>query len=187
MRIDNPTFGPNQSAAIPSASFAATASLLLGSVVSASFATSASRATTASFATSASFAPTRITYAETQIAQQLNIGFTSTQIASVSIPSAGVYRITTIIRADVTVGGIPNIWLTDNSNTEIANSRLLPIFSNDPTLQSNLQVTATMVNFVTYAAAGTLRVYAACYNNSTFGVVSDGDGVSKVIWERISN
>jgi hypothetical protein len=61
MRIDNPTFGPTGTSAIESASFAATSSLLLGSVVSASIAISSSFATSASLArtsTSASFAST---------------------------------------------------------------------------------------------------------------------------------
>jgi hypothetical protein len=168
-----------------SSSYALTASFAVSSSYSLSSnqAVSSSYSETASFAVSSSFAPTNITYELQTLDSVSNIGGTLTDVATFTLPVPGVYKIFFTIRCIASSNiSEPKFYLRRSDNTEIAQSMLMPSYG-----LANLQAYGSQISIVTTTVNNQgMKLTAICGNTGTMNLASDGNGFSKIMWEKIA-
>jgi hypothetical protein len=136
-------------------------------------------------ASSALSAPTNITYGVINVPQNLSVaaggdGFTN--LVDIPLPSAGTYKITYIARVSVNSSATLAVLLLRNgSNAQVGGSEATPIFN-----LAGVQVMSTMTTYVTISSAETYKFSAWIQAGAgTLQIINDGNGRSKVIWEKI--
>jgi hypothetical protein len=164
-----------------SGSFTAPSDTLLQAT--ASNAVSASYSDTSSFAASSSFAPTNIRYGVQVLPTINNIGGTIQDVDTFTLPVPGVYKITYIIRTlQSSVSSEPKIYLRFANNTEVPQSMLMPSYG-----IANVQAYGSQMVVVTTTVANQgMKVTAICGSTGTMNLLSDGNGFSRLIWEKIA-
>jgi|GEM_PF-2034073 hypothetical protein len=133
-------------------------------------------------ATAALSAPTNITYGEIDVPQNLAVGSGFVDLANIPLPSAGKYKITFAVRGSVTTNATLSVLLLRNgSNAQVSGTEAMPIYN-----AAGVQNTCTQVSVITTTAAETykLSVWTQAGTGS-FNVINDGNGRSKVLWEKI--
>jgi hypothetical protein len=124
---------------------------------------------------------TNILYGETAIPSIPSIGTTAVDLVSFTLPAAGTYRVTYIVRGDVSSAtGVPVIFLSDNSNVLVANGEALVSFGTVG------QSVTTQTSYVTITTSATYKIRAACFTSGLLGILNDSGGRSKVTWEKIA-
>jgi uncharacterized protein YdeI (BOF family) len=133
-------------------------------------------------ATSALSAPTNITFGEIDVPQNLAIGTGFVDLVNIPLPSAGKYKITYVVRASVTTSGTLAVLLLRNgSSTQIIGTEAMAIYN-----AASVQVTCTQVSIVTTTAAETYKLSSWTQTGGgNLNVINDGNGRSKVLWEKI--
>ena len=129
--------------------------------------------------------PTNITYGEINVPQNLGVasggdGFTT--LANIPLPSAGTYRITYIARVSVANSATLAVLLLRNgSNVQVGGSEATPLYN-----LAGVQVMSTMTTYVTISGAETYKFAAWVQSGAgTLQIINDGNGRSKVLWEKI--
>lgn len=129
--------------------------------------------------------PTNITYGEINVPQNLNVasggdGFTT--LVNIPLPSAGTYRITYIARVSVANSATLAVLLLRNgSNVQVGGSEATPLYN-----LAGVQVMSTMTTYVTISGAETYKFAAWVQAGAgTLQIINDGNGRSKVLWEKI--
>jgi hypothetical protein len=123
---------------------------------------------------------TNIVYGETSIPSTTAIGTTAVDLVSFTLPTAGTYRITYVVRGDVSSStGVPVIFLSDNSNVLVPNGESLVSFGIIG------QSVTTQISYVTITTSTTYKIRAACFTSGLLGISNDTAGRSKVVWEKI--
>ena len=137
-------------------------------------------------ASSALSAPTNITYGEISVPQNLNVasggnGFTN--LVDIPLPSAGTYRITYIARVSVsTAATLAVLLLRTGSNVQVGGSEATPLYN-----LAGVQVMSTMTTYVTISGAETYKFAAWVQAGAgNLQMINDGNGRSKVLWEKIN-
>ena len=124
--------------------------------------------------------PTNIAHGGTIIPYTAAIGATYVDLVSFELPSAGTWRVTRYLRTGTNLSNSFLVtWLTLNNNAEYDNSRLLSSFG-----VANFQTTTTMVDYVTVTGTTILKLRAYSPNSSV-DVITDNNGVSKLVFEKI--
>ena len=125
--------------------------------------------------------PGGYTYTENTISAQ-NVAIPQTvDLASFTLQAPGTWKITYIVRAEQTTSNSRAIvFLSDNSNNEISNSRV-----GAPRGVANLDGTVTGIAYLTVGTTpATYKVRCTVINNQV-NILSDTNGLSKVIYERM--
>lgn len=133
-------------------------------------------------ASSALSAPTNITYAEIDVPQNVSVGPGFVDLASIPLPSAGKYKITYVVRASISTSAtLAVLTLRNGANAQVIGTEAMAIYNS-----ANMQVTCTQVSVVTTTAAETYKLSAWVQAGAgTMQVINDGNGRSKVLWEKI--
>lgn len=133
-------------------------------------------------ATAALSAPTNITYSVIDVPQVLSVGTGFVDLANIPLPSAGTYKITYVVRASVsTAPTLAVLLLRNGSNAQVTGTEAMPIYN-----AAGVQVTCTQVSIVTTTAAETYKLSSWTQSGSgNLNVINDGNGRSKVLWEKI--
>ncbi|NDE10173.1 MAG: hypothetical protein EBZ95_06380 [Chitinophagia bacterium] len=134
---------------------------------------------------SALSAPTNITYGDISVPQNLNVssagdGFTN--LVNIPLPSSGTYRITYVARVSVANSAtLAVLFLRNGSNAQVSGSEATPIFN-----LAGVQVMSTMTTYVTTSGAETYKFGAWVQSGAgNLQIINDGNGRSKVLWEKI--
>lgn len=126
--------------------------------------------------------PTNITYGEIDVPQALAVATGFVDLVNIPLPSAGKYKITYVVRASITTSGtLAVLALRNGSNTQISGTEAMAVYN-----LSDVQVTCTQVCVVNPTAAETFKLSAWTQAGSgSLNVINDGNGRSKVLWEKI--
>ena len=113
----------------------------------------------------------------------ITLNNTTADAVSFTLPSAGVWKVTQIVRVTTNINTIPITFLTTTANVRVPNSELLSIFTAaNPT--NGQQSTASQISFITTTGATTYKLRF----NSQIGesnISSDNNGRSKIIFEKV--
>jgi len=134
-------------------------------------------------ASSALSAPTNINYYSTTIATVLNIeNGNYIDLINFTLPSAGTYKITYIIRNYVSLSNTTGlVFLRESSNAQVPDSVLMPQYG-----KSDNQAVGTQIVFLTIDASKTYKLTAWTQpGTGAQHILNDGNGYSKLIWEKI--
>ena len=123
------------------------------------------------------------TFFQTNITTTIDISTTVVDLISFTLPVVGTYKITFIIRSYISTNltnGV--IFLKNNAGTQLNNSMMMPHFGG----QGNQQGYGTMVFIATTQVANEVwKVSAFAGGGGVMNVLTDGNGVSRLIWEKI--
>ena len=119
-------------------------------------------------------------------------------ILSFTLPSAGVWKITYVVRAQAkTIASGSSSFsngvyclLADNSNNIVANSAINLLAATDqssgspPTFNATVQVTGTGISFITTSGSATYKLQGFSYGSQIADVISDTAGYTSVTIEQ---
>jgi hypothetical protein len=133
-------------------------------------------------ASAALTAPTNISFGEIDVPQILSVNTGFVDLANIPLPSAGTYKVTYVVRGSVTTSATLSVLLLRNgSNTQISGTEAMAIYN-----AAGVQVTCTQVSIITTTAAETYKLSVWTQSGAgNFNVINDGNGRSKVLWEKI--
>ena len=133
-------------------------------------------------ASAALSAPTNITFGVIDVPQNLTVGPNFVDLVSIPLPSAGTYKITYVVRASISTNATLAVLLLKNgANAQVSGSEAMAVNG-----LANTQVTCTQVMVVTTSATETYKLSAWIQSGQgTMQVINDGNGRSKVLWEKI--
>ena len=123
------------------------------------------------------------TYFQTTLPTTTSISSTVVDLLSFTLPVVGTYKITIIARAYINTNATNGlVFLRTSTNSEINDSKMMPHFNSG----GDSQAYGTMVHILTTTTANEVyKVSGFAGGGGVMNILSDGNGVSKLIWEKI--